>query len=431
MGKLSGLLGKFGVYAASNILNAAVPFLLLPLLTRFLTTEDYGRATMFAMALSLFSSLTGLSVHGVLTVRFFKLEAEQFRRYVGTCVAIGLVSTFVIALLTGLLGIWLSDLVHLPPSWLVLAVLVSGGQFFSTIRLTLWQVRGNAVSYGTFMVVQSLLNGGISVALVTVLHMDWQGRALGQAIAVGVMALLALSLVVRKEAAWPRGKENLRDALKFGIPLIPHSVGAVVWSLMDRVLIANILDVGQVGIYMVALQIGLAFGLLTDSFNRVYSPWLMSRLTDLNAEMAVRVVRGAYVIAAMMLTAAGLVAVLAPLVLPLIVGPEFVAAAPLVGYIALGFAFGGMYFLVANYLFFANRTGRLSIVTVSMGVVNGAATFVLLKLNGLVGAAQAFALSQILQFFCVWLVAHHVHPMPWWPFGRATANAAGVDRREK
>jgi Na+-driven multidrug efflux pump len=69
--------------------------------------------------------------------------------------------------------------------------------------------------------------------------------------------------------------------------------------------------------------------------------------------------------------------------------------------------------MVANYIFFANKTGFLAIVTFSSGVFNIIATYFLIKLNGVIGAAQAFMLSQAIIFLCTWWLAQYFRPMPW------------------
>ena len=45
--KSTGLLRNSTIYLTSNILNALVPFLLLPVLTRYLTPDEYGQIAMF------------------------------------------------------------------------------------------------------------------------------------------------------------------------------------------------------------------------------------------------------------------------------------------------------------------------------------------------------------------------------------------------
>ena len=45
--KSNTFLAGSAVYLFSNILNAAIPFALLPVLTRYLTPEEYGEVAMF------------------------------------------------------------------------------------------------------------------------------------------------------------------------------------------------------------------------------------------------------------------------------------------------------------------------------------------------------------------------------------------------
>ena len=98
------LLGKAGIFLFANIVNAAIPFLLLPILTRVLTPADYGVVAMFSIMVSIFGALTGLSVHGAIGVRYFELDRKALARYVADCVTILCVSTLVVLLLVSVIG---------------------------------------------------------------------------------------------------------------------------------------------------------------------------------------------------------------------------------------------------------------------------------------------------------------------------------------
>ena len=51
---------KFGVYFFSNILNAIVPFLIIPILTRELEVAEYGQLVVFQLLLQFYASVIGL-----------------------------------------------------------------------------------------------------------------------------------------------------------------------------------------------------------------------------------------------------------------------------------------------------------------------------------------------------------------------------------
>ncbi len=404
--------GDASIYFGASIISAAIPFLLLPILTRVLTPVDYGMAAMFGVVSNILGALTGLSVHGAITVRYFKLDSQHLSRYIGACFRILTLSTLVIFIVVALIGTQLTSITLLPTGWLLACVLMSAAQVVINMRLSLWQVQNRAIRFGVFQGVQAALNVSLALVLVIGLALSWQGRALGQLLT--AMILMGFSLfLMRGEIAFPLGGDDTRDALKFGIPLIPHVLGGLLIAATDRMMIANMLDVREAGIYTVALQIGMAMSLITESFNKVYAPRLLAVLGNIDVGRDRRIVRHTYLYFVAVVLAAGILGVLAPPILSILAGREFQSASGAVFYIALGYAFGGMYYMVTIYVFFASRTASLAVVTLCSGIFNVAVTWYLIKLNGVVGAAQSFALSQAVLFVACWCLGHRARPMPW------------------
>jgi O-antigen/teichoic acid export membrane protein len=414
MNSAKTLLGNASVYTGANVLNAGIPFLLLPVLTRVLSPTDYGTIAMFGIVVTIMGAFTGLSVHGAVGVRYFQLDQERMPSYVGACLVILIMSSAAVFCAVAIGRPPLEMITHVPGDWLMVAVLVSSAQVVINIRLSLWQVQHKAIRYGAFQISQSLLNAGLSLFLILRLGMAWEGRVLGQAAAVIAFMFIALFLLFRRaETSWPTNTSDARDALKFGVPLIPHVIGGLLIVTTDRFMITNMLDVGQAGIYMVALQLGMVLGLLTDSFNRAYAPYLMGALVTEDPARDRQIVRGTYFYFIVVTVLGLLLGLTAPKLLGILVGEKFRAAAGAVLYVAMGYAFGGMYYMVANYIFFMSKTGSLALVTFASGVFNIFATYFLVKLNGVIGAAQAFMLSQAMIFFSTWWLAQRVRPMPW------------------
>jgi len=419
----SKLFGNAAIYLGANILNAGIPFLLLPILTRVLTPADYGTVAMFGIVLSVLGAFTGLSVHGAIGVRYFQLDKRALAEYVGTCIGILVISTSLLFLLVAVFGSWLAGVSGVPSNWLLVAVVLSGFQFLGNIRLALWQVSGEAKKYGAFQITQSLLNAAVSLVLILVVGMAWEGRVLGQVVAVTLFGIIALWWLLRDGLMRPsKGwRVHSRDALAFGVPLIPHVIGGLLIVAADRFVIVRLLDVAQAGIYMVALQVGQALGLITESFNKAYAPWLMKNLSKPTDALRITIVRGTYLYFVLVLAAATTFGLLTPLFLGFLVGESFRAAGELVIYIALGFAFGGCYFMVTNYVFFESKTKVLAFVTFVSGLVNIPLMFILVGHNGITGAGQAFMLTNALSFIGTWWLAQKLHPMPWLKAFRSTA----------
>lgn len=409
------LFGNAGIFLSANIVNAGIPFLLLPFLTRALTPADYGVVAMFGVMVNLFGTLTGLSVHGAIGVRYFELERAALARYVGACIGILFVSTAVVLTLVGVFGKWLEGPSNLPYGWILIAVLVSGFQFLINIKLTLWQVGGAAKHYGIFQVSQGLLNAGLSLLLIFGFLMTWEGRVLGQIVATAAFGGLALCwLFFNNEIARPRAEERqIKDALKFGVPLIPHVIGGLVMVVADRFIIGNMLGVQAVGIYTLALQFGMIMGLVADAFVKVYGPWLYAKLKLDTPGARLEVVGVTYIVWFAFVVLAIVANIFCQLFFLDVVGEEFAAAQGIVFWFFLGQTFKGMYLSVAGFFFFSSRTSSVSLVTVSTGVFSIIATIVFVKLFGLKGAAMAYALSEGLLFLFAWAISQRIHKMPW------------------
>jgi len=407
-----GLLGNAAIYTLANAANSAIPLLLLPVLTRLLSPEEYGVLAIFTVLVTAFRALTGLSVHGAVNVRFFDAQIEH-PRYVGTALAILAGSTLVVLLFVLLATPWMSEWTQMSQLWLVLAALTSAAQFVIQVRLLMWQVAGQAIRYGVFQVLQTALNLGLSLLLVSVVGMGWEGRAVGISGATFMFAALGMLTLHRTSLVeWRFDRAYARDALRFGLPLVPHVVGSLLIAASDRLMVANMMSVRDVGMYAAGMQIGLIIGMLADSVVKAIGPWLYANLSRNDEVLRRRIVRVTYVFFFGIAVVSLAFGVAAPYML-LLVGEQFRSNQAVVMYVALGSAFGGMYLMVVSYIFYANRNEFLSAASLLIGLFNVVATYFLVGRHGAVGAAQAYAVSQLLMFLLTWYIAARCHPMPW------------------
>lgn len=409
-----GLMRSASIYTGSNILTSAIPFLLLPILTRVLTPADYGIVAMFGIMVSIFAAFTGLGAQGAVEVRYFEQERIDFPSYVAGCLLILLVSTLLVLLCTYLFNGVLESFSSVPGNWLLVAVLVAAMQFIVLLRLSLWQVSKQAWKYGAMQIGQSALNAGLSLWFVLVVGLAWQGRTWGIAIASGiVLSIAATSLWLDGWIRWSISLDYIKNALRFGVPLIPHALGGLLIAAVDRILVTNLLDVSQTGIYTVAMQIGMMLSLLTGAFNKAYAPWLFEHLKSRDDSQKIQIVRNTYLYFILLWIIAFSLGYLAPAILSVLVGEAFRAGAGVVAYVAAGFAFGGMYFMVTNYVFLAGATARLAFITLASGLANVVATYFLISEYALAGAGYGFVISQAILFLGTWYLANKVYPMPW------------------
>ena len=409
------LVSGWMVYLGSNVLNAAVPFALLPVLTRYMPPEQYGQVAMFQLVVSALGAVVGLNTQGAAARRWYDAgrSREDMGDFIGACVQIMVASVAILLLLLPFrepLSQWLG----IDARWVPWALVVAAAGFVTNLRLGQWQVQGDAVRYGVLQVSLSTANLLLSLLLVVVLLQGADGRISAQVLAASCFGIAALAWLSRDQLLRISWRPDLwREALAFGVPLVPHIAGLFLLKNVDRAVINDVLGLGAAGIYMVAVQMSLAVALVFDAVNKAYVPWLYERLQRDDPEEKRQIVRMTYATFAVALLGAGLAFAIGPWLVVVVAGRDYAAAGQVIGWLVLGQAFGGMYLMVTNYIFYSRRTGWLSLVTIGTGLLNLALLFAMVRWMGLVGAALAFAMSMALRFALVWAVAHRTHPMPW------------------
>jgi O-antigen/teichoic acid export membrane protein len=414
MKKKHGLLRSAAIYTVANVINVSIPFMLLPILTRVLSPSDYGTVAMFGVAVSVLGIFTGLSVQGVIGIRYFERDKVDMPRFIASCLAILVASTAAVLFVATVFHQWLEEFTKLPREWLIIGVLVSAAQIVIQIRLILWQSARQPWKYAALQIGQSALNAGLSLWLVLGFGMAWQGRLIGNSVAVLTFSLLAFWGLWN--AGWikfPASRAYVRDSLKFGVPLVPHLIGMMSISMADRFTITYFLGVSQTGIYMVGLQVGMVLELLASSFNAAFAPWLYGKLKNIDTQSKITIVRYTYLYFLIIIVIAITIAFMAPFLLSFMVGEKFRQAANIVIYVAIGSAFKGMYYMVTNYVFYKSKTNYLALNTFSCGMLSVLLSYFLVKNYGIAGAAIGFMTSQVLVFIGTWFIAQRVYPMPW------------------
>lgn len=413
------LLRQAGVYTASNLIGKAMPFLLLPVLTRFLSPADYGIVSMFLFSVLLLDPFISLGLAGAVTVKFYD-KATDLPAYIGTGTLMTVALAIPFELLVFLLREPLSELTKVPPEWLLLVVPLIVARAVGLIVLTLLRVQGKAI---LFALVQNAQSAGLlllSLLFVVALGNTWRGRLEAELIAWFAFAIAGL--IALERSGWLRltfVRPYARHVAAFGVPLIPHMLGATLMVQTDRLLLTSMVGVSETGLYTVGYQLTLLIELVAVSFNSAYTPWLFERLTVADDATKRRLVRYTYMQFAAMAVLAVAVALVMPWVAGNLLGPGFAESGRYVGWFALGFLFSGMYYMITNYIFFAQRTGYLAVVTITIALINIPLTYVLITVNGGIGAAQATAISLGLSFVFTWIVSQRVYPMPW--FGGRTS----------
>lgn len=402
------------IYSLTGIINSAIPFFLLPILTRYLSPIDYGVVSMFGVVVSFVSPFIGLSVHGAIARMYYEKDKVNIKIYIANCIYILIVSTLLVAIFFSMFGKVIADIASVPYQILWMVIVVSFAQFITRIVLTLWQVQVKPIQYGIYQISQTAMNMLLSIVLVVLVGLTWKGRIYAQLITLGIFVFIGIGVLFKNK--WLKfnvNKKYIKHALGFGVPLIPHALGGVLMTMTDRIFITNMVGIETTGVYTVGYQIGMIINLLATSFNQAYVPWLYSKLKENVLATKRKIVKFTYAYYVIIVLLAMALSILAPPFLRFFVGKQFSQSSIYVAWIALGYAFNGMYMMVGSYITFTQKTMYLSWVTAISAALNIILNYFLIIRYGAIGAAQATTIIYAIKFILTWRLSAKVYHMPW------------------
>lgn len=401
-------------FFVSNMASAGISFLTMILLARVLLPNEYGVLAIFFTFTTMLTSLIGLSLEGSISVAYFKRTVEELRIHVSSSIALIALTFAGLSLMAILFSAPLASWLHLTIKWLLVGLVCAAGQAIVNIKLALWMVKGAAKQYAIFQIMQSVMLASLTAAMIIYVEKDWESRAWASVVTIFLFSLGSVfMMVIDGECSGKVSTSEMRLALRFGVPLIPHTCGALLFNSADRFIVNGVLGPAATGLHQLAAQVGSIVVIGTDAINKAFSPWLYHNLSDSTDTECRNIVKLTYLYFLVAIAVGTLFFMIPWNIASFIGGSNYADAGPLVPFFILGNCIGGMYFMVVNYIFYTGRTGYLSAATLISGMIGLAAVFVLVGEIGLLGAGIAFVISKSIHFMLTWLIAARIFPMPW------------------
>ena len=410
------LLSNTSVYLIANVMSAGIPLLLLPILTRVLDPSQYGMVAMFVVLIGAAKSVAVSPFIGAINRKYFdKYSIDDYQSFVGSGL---LLIAFAILILSSAVlytSDMLTDKLGIPPLWLVLVIYVTLNNALIELILGQWQIRKQPKKYASIQIMLPILNVVSSLLLVLLLEWGAFGRVSGIVFSYSTVALICLYVMLKLRFInlLNLQRKYFREITKFSLPLMPHMVGGLMLSTFDRFIIATKLDLKSVGIYFAALQIVMIAKVIFDALNKAFTPWLYEQLNKDSQKINSQIIKATYLWFMCIWLGVAACFYLASHITDFILGQNFHDASHLLGWLAVSIAFKGMYLMVANYCFYAKRTGYLSAISIVTGCMTLIFMLHFIERYGLVGIAYGTAVGMGIRFLGVWWLANHCHHMPW------------------
>ncbi|WP_302318344.1 lipopolysaccharide biosynthesis protein, partial [uncultured Duncaniella sp.] len=239
----SSLVRNSFVYVVCDGINKAIPFLLLPFITYYLTPGDYGVVTNFNVYVQILSVFCFLCTAGALPVMFNKLDKSEIRSYVSNMMLLNTVVTFVCLIINMFIFRWIDRGLNISPTFQMYAIVVVWFTGITNINMLLWRCEERPVAFGVYQISQSAVNAATTVVFVIILLLGWQGRVYSMMCSVIVFGIISLYILYRRGYLEARiRKEFLVQTLSFAVPIIPHALSFWFRGGVEKILLTNMCD---------------------------------------------------------------------------------------------------------------------------------------------------------------------------------------------
>lgn len=414
-------LKSLSTYALVGFVGAGINFFLMPYLSHFLSPEDYGILSVFNSYVTLFVPIVGLVAAGLITVEYYQIkDKHEFASLFSSIQIVPLIPLaailLVFLLFQGKLVHWL-DIGASSPLWLYSIPVLAFLTVYIDCFLSFLIIEKKPTLYAVFNLTKLFLEIGLTILFVTRFHWGWQGRMLSWLITITIFTIISF-IYFGKINLWTSRikKKYIVAGIAYGSPLILHTIGKFVINQSDRLFIAKMISPAEAGIYSAGYQIGSVLLIIITAIHGVITPFIFERLSDLNEQKKIEIVRMSYLFVGIMLVCLLGITVCTPFYFKYFMAESYSGGTAYVFWVALGYFFWGIYIIFSGYVFYLKKTGLLAVFAIVNVITNIVFNYLFINMFGPLGAAYATCLSFIIVAACVAVVANKYYPLPWLRF---------------
>ena len=127
---------EHGGYFVTTFIASALPILLLPVLTRYLSPSEYANIALFNFYLQISNSLVGTAIPAMISKYFFDRPKEYIAKIVGNSIIIVFVFALLLTIILVSTSSLIIDFVNIPLFWLFVILWTSAKLLLNIAGMT-------------------------------------------------------------------------------------------------------------------------------------------------------------------------------------------------------------------------------------------------------------------------------------------------------
>tara|TARA_Y100000768_G_C23974297_1_gene682234 strand:- start:1212 stop:2468 length:1257 start_codon:yes stop_codon:yes gene_type:complete len=378
------------VFAGVSIITSGISFLLLPVLTKYLSKEDYGVLSLFNASTRFISILISLGITSILMTKIFKKDNFTLSSYFKTYYILILLNCFIVSIFVVISLLFFDDFFGVPKKIALFIPLISVGLLFYELILSLMVYKRQALNYA----ITSLSKFGLEILLtlffVVVLFYNWKGRV--GALVIAIIFINLISLRYLKKEKLLKGKFDiikLKEMIVFGAPFLMFDFSIIVLNLSDRFFIEHFLGLSKTGVYGIGSLVGSFVLIGVNALINVFRPIIYEKTKSYAREKTSLLKTSIQYSTILLIITLSLIFVVKKVVFLYFIDSKFLASQEIVWTIACGFFFWGLHSFYLSYFIFENKTKTIFVVSIFCICLNLTLNYIMIPKFGAIGAGYA------------------------------------------
>ena len=420
-GKRKTLLGNALIYILSDGITKALSFLILPVFPFYLIPEQLGIAANFDVLQSILMLLAGQAIVNALPYFYYDRSREEIGLLVSNLlfiiIVVNLCFLIIILLIYGLIDEYL----HIGLFLQLLTLISVIANLLLSINLILYRLEEKPFVFLKLQLLQSLIYVFLLILLVVCLRKEALGKIYSAVFSCSIVCLLHIYLLYKRGyLIWKIDRNSIGELLRFGIPLLPHSLSFWIKSGMDKILLTTFCGLSVNGLYSMAMSFGAIYSIFKVAFDNAYIPYLQKRISKMTfdnqkAEKK-QLVRISYIISSVFFLLFFVVMFICWILIQYVLSDLYRDSFQFIPWILFSLTIYSFYSLVVQYPYTAKKTLGLGIITFSGSIIQLLLTFVLVRMLGADGIKYSLVIGALVTMFSVWWYSNRVYPLPWFSF---------------
>ncbi len=411
------LISHTSIYMAGDVLRRTVSIIMLPIYTKYLTTEDYGTVELLSMLIDFASIIFGARV-GQAVFRYYCTAetAAEKNAIISSALFLSTITNAIGVTAVILLADEISTLLFASTQYSTIIQLFALTMLlepFMQIPLTHIKADQRPWLFLIFSITKLAIQLSLNIYFIIILDMHVEGVIYSAVISGAIMSAMLTTYSLSK-TGFSINPHRCKNLFSFSLPLKIATLGSFYLAFGDRYILNLYTDLSQVGIYALGYKFGFIFLVLAwDPFQNF---WDSEKYNVLKKHNAVEIYSDVFLLTSIFLVTVGLImSLFTKDLLTIMSDPSYIEAHEIVPIIILAHIVQAWTKYCSIGILLKQKTSQIAYAEAAGVAVITCAYFLLIPMFGIHGAAWATVIGFSARFLWTYITSqkYYTLKLPW------------------